>query len=135
MYGWKKYEILFRRLIIKAELESNMGEHRHGNMREMVGESKLMGQKGGRGRNNGILSELNCDVKECDGSVNSNKSPVFVLLYFGLLNSRYRSKLELTMIKTCLCLGICANSSLHSLFPNIAHLVVVLVSHNCFVTF
>lgn len=32
-----------------------------------------------RVRNDGILSELNCGVKGCDGSVNSNKSHILCL--------------------------------------------------------
>lgn len=58
-------------------------------------EAQRRGETAGGGGNDGILSELNCGVNSCDGSVNSNKSH---MVLFGLWTKRgacgHRSRLE-----------------------------------------
>lgn len=44
-------------------------------------ESSEEGESEGRVENDGILSELKCDVRGCDGSVNSNKSHILCLVF------------------------------------------------------
>lgn len=44
-------------------------------------EKQKGGEKARTGRNDGILSDLNCGVKGCAGSVNSNQSHI-LFLYF-----------------------------------------------------
>ena len=79
IFVWEvKYEILFRGWKIREQVGNNVSDHRYKDTRRngVNGERR---EKARRGRNDGILSELNWGVKGRDGSVNSNKSHLLCL--------------------------------------------------------
>lgn len=89
------YEIFIR--WAASEITQNTGRRTSGGILWVKKKKRSRGEKASRGRNDGVLSDLNCGVKGCDGSVNSTTSHILCLCLRVLGEfSRHRSRLTLT---------------------------------------